>query len=116
MGGAPPLPLDFAPQGSKKAFFFAFFRAQNDRFLGRFFGQKSGFSGPGDRGSWSFTRVPPGGPGDDPGLTPAFVKTARSIDGRHLGFRQLWGGYPALEQAAADFSRSENHCKLRKAC
>ena len=46
MGGAPPLPLDFAPQGSKNGHFLAFFRAPRILLWVGVLGPFSGAAGP----------------------------------------------------------------------
>ena len=69
MGGAPPLPLDFAPQGAKKGHFLPFFLVPEDPREGAKNRQNGGFwvpeglclglrAGPQD--------PPPGGPPGDP--------------------------------------------------
>ena len=82
MGGAPPLPLDFAPDTPKKGTFFAFFR-----------GQKRPENGPKNPDFWAFFGILPA-PGvvgaprwRKPGCPPA------TLQGPHVGPGQ--GGFSA---------------------
>ena len=62
MGGAPPLPLDFAPQGSKNGHFLAFFGGPP----GALFGPKKGPHGPPRIPVGGVAKCPPRGPFDPP--------------------------------------------------
>ena len=60
MGGAPPLPLDFAPQGSKNGHFLPFFGGPP----GALFGPKKGPHGPPRIPVGGVAKCPPRGPFD----------------------------------------------------
>ena len=62
MGGAPPLPLDFAPQGSKNGHFLPFFGGPP----GALFGPKKGPHGPPRIPVGGVAKCPPRGPFDPP--------------------------------------------------